>query len=330
MVPDELLNDPFRGAIVIRPCLRTHDPIVRSGRSSSAGRSCGIGVRARNRSTSAVETLPMSAHDDQIVTMAALPLTVACLRSEATPVVVEQAWQPGGAGPEAWIVNEHHTTVITIVQGPNRKNRARDHEVQIRGMSWVQPEPVPRRIRRLFIALVAVLLAIVVVVAGIAGYSAFNSHLPFPTSDQLTEQVGALGKTIPLLDSLNVSEFESGLGCRAIVYAHGSFTNDTQFGCGLLYPASAHSFDPEASADFDATQRALNATGIGVMTVAYAPASDQGSRTYAFLGSCAGCPILNYVYAPGYSALPEAPAGKVRSVAVNADWYVWQDLDETV
>ncbi len=160
------------------------------------------------------------------------------------------------------------------------------------------------------------LLGAIVVGIGVIVWSA-----QVPSHRQLVDEVTSLQGSDALLHDLGVSTYVSD-DCRAIVYAHGEFSETDGPRCEVWVP-DGQPFDQQASHDFATIQARLAAGGLKVWLATQGPATDG----YSFEGSCSFCPDLIYVYAPdGYTSPPDLP-DESRWFAITPTWYAWQDLE---
>ena len=136
-----------------------------------------------------------------------------------------------------------------------------------------------------------------------------------------------LETTLPPLTALQVKVWRNADWCHYFLYARGEFSKTDEPGtCNLsgTQPSHARPFDVQAQRDFDAITATLHAALPDIQIVTADYDADGKITSAGFALPCASCEGLGYVYEPNY-VISGVDDPQILTVAINADWYYWQD-----
>lgn len=134
------------------------------------------------------------------------------------------------------------------------------------------------------------------------------------------EDVMALQKVFPLLESNKVTAIRHQDWCQVLGYSRGNFTNTTTETCCFIVEEPRGMFDKQARADLERIWKEVKAADAGVLEISDIRYSSTGKLIHGVCDCSSDFVRERYVFDPGYS-LPLDQPGERYHTKINADWY---------
>ncbi len=162
-------------------------------------------------------------------------------------------------------------------------------------------------------------------IAALAAAACAGGDLPQP--NQMAADAGRLDALVPLLEELQVTDFEASPYCLNLGYARGAFGHLGQDGCART---GTIEFDAVALADHTRLAAALDATGVTtdrLRTATYAADGDLQTAWFA-LTDASTSDNGDYLYDPtGAEPKQDVPDEQTFTRIDDAWWFVWSRDD---
>ncbi len=148
-----------------------------------------------------------------------------------------------------------------------------------------------------------------------------------PPPDRMAAEVTRLGQVIPIVNELQVTDFEDSPYCRNLAYVRGTFGDLAQDGCAR---DGTIQFDTNGLADHARLAQAISATNVPtdrIRAATFTPEGDLETAWFVLEGSSV-LDFWEYLYDPVGAVPKQDVPDQIDFTPVAEDWwFVWTPDD---
>ncbi len=149
-----------------------------------------------------------------------------------------------------------------------------------------------------------------------------------PNPAQRQRDVANLSKVFSTLQTLKVEAYRNEDSCKNVAYQRGLFSSTLESSSCNRSDRVTIAMDDRAKQDFQTISSSMATTGVNIesLDATYDRAGRLIRATFRARFRLSTCYHCMYIYSPRYSGLElEGIEGKLKSTAINSDWYFDED-----
>jgi hypothetical protein len=148
-----------------------------------------------------------------------------------------------------------------------------------------------------------------------------------PAPEQMAAEVTGLGAVVPILEELQVTDFEASPFCRNLAYARGTFGDLSQDGCAR---DGSVDFDAAARDDHERLARAVEGSAGAADRIRLLTYDAEGrlSSAWFVLTEASTTEDLAYLYDPSGEVAAQGASEQQAFTRIDGDWWFVRSYDD--